>query len=88
MHTGPWSRLPDGRSAEQPPDHGQTLPQRQRPAGKRLRQVVDTNITGDSPSLDDYIERVLSRTFSLLALVTDVTHESWWVPFEIGLAFV
>ena len=49
--------------------------------------VLDPNVTGDGPSLDDYIERVLSRTFSLLALVTDVTHESWWVPFEIGLAF-
>ena len=49
--------------------------------------VLDPNVAGDGPMLDDYIERVLSRTFSLLALVTDVTHESWWVPFEIGLAF-
>ena len=49
--------------------------------------VLDPNVTGDYPMLDDYIERVLSRTFSLLALVTDVTHKSWWVPFEIGLAF-
>ncbi len=49
--------------------------------------VLDPNVSGDSPTLDDYIERVLSRTFSLLALVTDVTHESWWVPFEIGLAY-
>ena len=49
--------------------------------------VLDPNVAGDGPTLDDYIERVLSRTFSLLALVTDVTHESWWVPFEIGLAF-
>lgn len=48
---------------------------------------LDPNIRGDGPMLDDYIERVLSRTFSLLALVTDVTHESWWVPFEIGMAF-
>ena len=49
--------------------------------------VLDPNVTGDGSMLDDYIEHVLSRTFSLLALVTDVTHESWWVPFEIGLAF-
>ena len=48
---------------------------------------LDPNIQGDGPMLDSYIERVLSRTFSLLALVTDVTHESWWVPFEIGMAF-
>ena len=49
--------------------------------------VLDPNVSAGSPTLDDYIERVLSRTFSLLALVTDVTHESWWVPFEIGLAY-
>ena len=49
--------------------------------------VLNPNASGDGPMLADYIERVLSRTFSLLALVTDVTHESWWVPFEIGLAF-
>ena len=49
--------------------------------------VLNPDVTCDYPMLDDYIERVLSRTFSLLALVTDVTHESWWVPFEIGLAF-
>ena len=49
--------------------------------------VLDPNVQGDYPMLDDYIERVLARSFSLLALVTDVTHTSWWVPFEIGLAF-
>ena len=48
---------------------------------------LDPNIRGDGPGLDSYIEDVLAHSFSLLALVTEVTHESWWVPFEIGLAF-
>ena len=50
---------------------------------------LDANMWGDEdgPWLDHYIETILSRSFSLLALVTDLTHESWWVPFEIGLAF-
>ena len=49
--------------------------------------VQDPNIHGDGPDLDQYIERIIARSFSLMAVVTDVTSESWWVPFEIGLAF-
>ena len=48
---------------------------------------LDPNIKGDFGSLDHYIANVLQRSFSLVAVVTDVTHESWWVPFEIGIAF-
>lgn len=48
---------------------------------------LDPTIMEDGPLLDHYIESVLSRSLSLLALVTDLTHESWWVPFEIGIAF-
>ena len=35
----------------------------------------------------DRIEAAISRSTSLMAVVTDVTNESWWVPFEIGLAY-
>ena len=49
--------------------------------------VQDPNVRGDGPDLDQYIERIIARSFSLMAIVTDVTSESWWVPFEIGLAF-
>ena len=49
--------------------------------------VLDPNIHGDGPDLDRYIERVLVRSFSLLAVVSDTTHQSWWVPFEIGVSF-
>ena len=35
----------------------------------------------------DYIQRVLERSKSLLVIVTTNTTSSWWVPFEIGIAF-
>ena len=41
----------------------------------------------DGPDLAEYIQRVLQSSRSLLALVTSATKESWWVPFEIGIAF-
>lgn len=49
--------------------------------------VLDQSIVGDSPELAKHIDNILTRTFSLLAVVTENTQESWWVPFEIGLAF-
>ena len=49
--------------------------------------VADPNISGDGPQLADYIRRVLSSSRSLLALITGTTNESWWVPFEIGMAY-
>ncbi len=41
----------------------------------------------DGPELASEISEVISRSFSLMAVVTDSTKDSWWVPFEIGLAF-
>ena len=41
----------------------------------------------DGPHLAADIRRVISKSLALMAVVTDVTRESWWVPFEIGLAF-
>lgn len=49
--------------------------------------IADSNVARDGPELADYIRRVLKSSRSLLALVTSATKESWWVPFEIGLAF-
>ena len=47
----------------------------------------DPNIIKDSPKMGDYIRGVIGGSRSLLALVTQATKKSWWVPFEIGLAF-
>lgn len=41
----------------------------------------------EGPDLAEHIRRVLNSSRSLLALVTNATKESWWVPFEIGIAF-
>ena len=41
----------------------------------------------DGPQLAAKIRQVISRSFSLMAIITHSTKDSWWVPFEIGLAF-
>jgi len=33
------------------------------------------------------IQAVISRSYCLLAIVTNATNKSWWVPFEIGAAW-
>ena len=33
------------------------------------------------------IQAVITRSYCLLAVVTNATSESWWVPFEIGVAW-
>ena len=43
--------------------------------------------TEEGPQLATKIRNVISRSFALMAVVTHRTKDSWWVPFEIGLAF-
>ena len=40
----------------------------------------------DGPSMASHIAAVIKRSFCLLAVVTNATSNSWWVPFEIGVA--
>ena len=40
----------------------------------------------DGPGMASKIKRVIGRSYCLLAVVTSATSESWWVPFEIGVA--
>ena len=49
--------------------------------------LIDPGIDGDGPDLADYIHAVLRQSKALLAVVTVNTARSWWVPFEIGIAF-
>ena len=49
--------------------------------------VADPTGVRDGPDLADYIRRILIASRSLMALVTTATKDSWWVPFEIGIAF-
>ena len=49
--------------------------------------VTDLTDDEDDDAMVDRIEAAIAKSFSLMAIVTDVTNESWWVPFEIGLAY-
>ena len=49
--------------------------------------LIDSGVTGDGPDLAGHIQAVLRQSTALLAVVTTNTQRSWWVPFEIGIAF-
>lgn len=40
----------------------------------------------DGPELVDYIESIIKNCKSLIAVVSQSTVTSWWVPLEIGIA--
>ena len=46
----------------------------------------DPNVDGDSSELEMHIRDVIRDTPSILAVVTENTSMSWWVPFELGVA--
>ena len=41
----------------------------------------------DGPGMASKIQGAISRSYCLLAIVTNATKASWWVPFEIGVAW-
>ena len=41
----------------------------------------------DGPEMASKIQEAINRSYCLLAIVTNATKESWWVPFEIGVAW-
>ena len=45
----------------------------------------DPQVDGDSPELEEYLRDVIRDTPSILAVITENTRQSWWVPFEIGV---
>ena len=46
----------------------------------------DPSVDGDSDELEIYLRNVIRDTPYILAVVTQKTSMSWWVPFEIGVA--
>ena len=46
----------------------------------------DPAVEGDSPELEIYLRRIIRETKTILAVVTENTPLSWWVPFKIGVA--
>ena len=47
---------------------------------------LDPNVDGDSAELVTHIQDVIHQCRSLLAVVSQSTQNSWWVPLEIGVA--
>lgn len=48
--------------------------------------VIDSVINKTGEALADYIREQLGRCTQLLAVVSPATKDSWWVPWEIGVA--
>jgi hypothetical protein len=48
--------------------------------------VIDTQLAKSGPDLADYIRAQMAKCTQLLALISQNTAASWWVPWEIGVA--
>ena len=48
--------------------------------------VFDLNAGKSGDDLGDYLRRVLQECTELMAVVSETTKQSWWVPWEIGVA--
>lgn len=48
--------------------------------------VIDTRLNQDGVDLAEYIRNRLEECTQLLAVMTNKTKVSWWVPWEIGVA--
>ena len=46
----------------------------------------DPAVDGDSSELESHLREIIRETPSILAVVTEHTPMSWWVPFELGVA--
>jgi hypothetical protein len=48
--------------------------------------VIDPQASETGDQLGDYVRRRLDECTQLMAVVSTGTKESWWVPWEIGIA--
>lgn len=48
--------------------------------------LIDTNIAKTGDQLGDYLRDQMGKCDQLMAVVSSSTKESWWVPWEIGIA--
>ena len=48
--------------------------------------VIDDALLNDGPELGDYIRNRMSSCDQLIAVISRTTQDSWWVPWEIGVA--
>jgi hypothetical protein len=48
--------------------------------------VIDPNVASTGDELADHVKSELGKCTQLLAVVSEATRTSWWVPWEIGIA--
>jgi len=48
--------------------------------------VFDVNAAGTGDALADHVKAEMGNCTQLLAVVSQATQGSWWVPWEIGIA--
>ena len=48
---------------------------------------LDPLVHPDAENLTEIIRERLDRSFSVMAVISPATNESWWVPFEIGIGY-
>src|SRR5208282_522680 len=48
--------------------------------------VLDARLALNGDDLGEYFRRVISDCTHLMAVISERTAASWWVPFEIGIA--
>lgn len=48
--------------------------------------LIDPNASKAGDELGDYLRDVMSKCTQLMAVVSEKTKGSWWVPWEIGIA--
>ena len=48
--------------------------------------VIDPGVRATGDDLADHVRKELGKCTQLLAVVSEATRTSWWVPWEIGIA--
>jgi hypothetical protein len=48
--------------------------------------IIDTNLLKSGESLGEYLRSEMGKCTQLIAVVSENTKVSWWVPWEIGIA--
>jgi len=48
--------------------------------------LLDEDISGDGEELTDHIKEQLRICTDVIVVLSEKTKDSWWVPFEIGMA--
>lgn len=48
--------------------------------------TLDPAVDGKNPQLESYLRSIIRKCPRLMAVVSERTQNSWWVPLEIGVA--